>query len=132
MAMNRYEALEKKASDLQEENARLGAQVERLQRDNAGLKDTVAALEKQLAETHRGSLGQEEQDIVELLAQAPHGLTAHDVALRLSMPPARAEHFLNRLCEDGHIAASGNHMTGHNTYYLSSRGREHAVSRGFV
>lgn len=115
MAMDRYEALEKKASALQEENARLRAQIERL-----------------LTETRGRSLGKEEREIIVLLERAPYGLTAHDVALRLSMPPARAEHFLNRLCEGGHIAASGNYVTGHNTYYLSSRGRGHAVSHGFV
>ena len=132
MAMDRYEELEKKASALQEENARLRAQIERLQLDNSGLKQKVAALEEQRAQAHGRFLGQEERDIVDLLAQAPHGLTAHDVALRLSMPPARAEHFLNRLSEDGHIAASGNYMTGHNTYHLPSRGREHGVSHRFV
>jgi len=132
MAMDRYEALEKKASALHEENARLRAQIERLQLDNAGLKEKAAALERQLAETHGGSLGREEREIVELLAQAPHGLTAHDVALRLSMPTARAEHFLNRLFETGHIGASGNYMTGHKAYSLPSSGREQAVSRSFV
>lgn len=115
MDVDRFEALEKKASELQQENARLRAHIARL-----------------LAETRGRSLGQEEQEIVELLAQAPYGLTAHDVALRLSMPSARAEHFLNRLCEGGHIAASGHYMTGHNTYYLTSRGTRHGVSHGFV
>lgn len=124
MAMDRYEALEKRASALEQENARLRAQIERLQLDDSGLKVKAAAIEKQLAE--------EEQEIVELLAQARHGLTAHDVALRLSMPIARAEHFLNRLFESGHIGASANYMTGHKTYSLPSRGREQPVSRSFV
>lgn len=132
MATDRYDALEKKASALQEENVRLRAEIDRLQLDNSGMKEKVAALERQLADAHGRSLGQEERDIVELLAQAPHGLTAHDVALRLSMPPSRAEHFLNRLCEGGHIGASGNYMTGHETYSLPSRGREQPVTRGFV
>jgi hypothetical protein len=112
MDMDRYEALEKKASALQKENARLRAQIERLR-----------------AEARGRPLGQEEEEIIGLLAHASLDLTSHDVAVRLSMPPARAEHLLNKLLESGYVGASGHYMTGHSTYYVCPRGKEYAASR---